>query len=75
MNIGSRWPVGGEAPASLPPVVREAIAAEERALIDLGADTTGWGWTLTYLEGAPIVECDDGTRITLTGDGVLVERD
>ena len=75
MMIGSRWPVGGDAPASLPPVVREAIAAEERALVDLGADTTGWGWTLTYLEGSPNVECDDGTRIRLDGDGVLVERD
>ena len=59
MRIGTRWPVGGDAPASLPPILREAVAAEERALVDLGADTTGWGWTLTFLEGSPVVECDE----------------
>ena len=75
MRIGTRWAVGDDAPASLPPILREAVAAEERALVDLGADTTAWGWTLTFLEGSPVVECDDGTRIALEGDGVLVERD
>jgi len=29
VNIGSRWPVGGDAPASLPPVLREAVAADQ----------------------------------------------
>ncbi len=40
-----------------------AIAAVE---IDLaGVDTTGWRWTLTWLEGRPVVELDDGTTLRL----------
>jgi len=26
-------------------------------------DTSAWRWTLTYLEGKPVVELDDGTII------------
>jgi hypothetical protein len=38
-----------------------AVAAIE---IDLaGVDTTGWRWTLTWLEGRPVVELDDGTTL------------
>jgi hypothetical protein len=38
-----------------------AIAAVE---IDLASvDTTGWRWTLTWLEGRPVAELDDGTTL------------
>ena len=32
-------------------------------------DTTQWRWTLTWLEGRPVVELDDGTtiRVDVTG--------
>ena len=26
-------------------------------------ETTGWSWTLTWLEGKPVVTLDDGTEI------------
>ncbi|MBW8871349.1 MAG: hypothetical protein JF618_03975, partial [Leifsonia sp.] len=26
-------------------------------------DTTGWNWTLTWLESKPVVTLDDGTEI------------
>jgi hypothetical protein len=28
-----------------------------------GIDTAAWRWTLTWLEGRPIVELDDGTTL------------
>lgn len=74
MRIGSRWPVGHAAPPSLTAGILQAVAEEERELAALGADTTGWGWTLTFLEGRAVVELDDGTRIEESGAGVVVLR-
>ena len=74
MQIGTRWAVGGEAPQSVPLAMRAAIDDEERTLVELGADTASWRWTLTWLEGQPVVELDDGTTIHLDGDDVLVTR-
>jgi hypothetical protein len=65
MQLGTRWRVGAEAPASLPDPIRAAVGAVEEELRAAGQDTAGWGWTLTYLEGRPIVDLDDGTRIRL----------
>ncbi|WP_404313178.1 hypothetical protein LG314_04995 [Agrococcus terreus] len=75
MQIGTRWPVGGEAPASVPVAMRAAIDDEERTLVELGADTASWRWTLTWLEGLPVVELDDGTTIRLDGDDVVLTRE
>ena len=74
MLIGTRWPVGGEPPQSVPLAMRAAIDDEERTLVELGAYTSSWRWTLTWLEGLPVVELDDGTVIRLDGDDVLVTR-
>ena len=63
MQLGSRWPVGGQAPASLPEVVGYAVTTVEEELVATDVETTGWSWTLTYLEGKPVVELDDGTVI------------
>jgi hypothetical protein len=60
MQLGTRWPVGGT-PPRLPDAVTRAIADVEAELHD--SDTSGWRWTLTWLEGKPIVELDDGTTI------------
>lgn len=75
MQIGTRWQVGGEPPTSVPVGMRAAIDDEERTLVELGADTAAWRWTLTFLEGQPVVELDDGTTIRMDGDDALVTRE
>ena len=59
MQLGTRWPVGDEPPSRLPEVMVGAIADVESELD--GVDTASWRWTLTWLEGRPVVELDDGT--------------
>lgn len=70
MQLGTRWPVGGETPARLPEPVVVAVREVETELTAI--DTTQWRWTLTWLEGRPIVELDDGTLIRLAADGTAV---
>ncbi len=65
MQLGTRWAVGAAAPDRIPEPVRAAIRTVEAELDDAEQPTAGWGWTLTYLEGKPIVDLDDGTRIRL----------
>lgn len=64
MRLGTRWPVGEAPPAALPGDVALAVAGVERELADEGVDASGWRWTLTWLEGRPVVELDDGTTIS-----------
>jgi hypothetical protein len=61
MQLGTRWEIGAEPPPRLPDAVVAAVAVVETELA--GLDTTGWRWTLTWLEGRPVVELDDGTTI------------
>ena len=61
MQLGTRWEVGAEPPVRLPDSVVAAIATVEIELA--GVDTSGWRWTLTWLEGRPVVELDDGTTL------------
>ena len=63
MQLGTRWPVGGTAPERLPSVVVSAVHAVEEELNALDVDASTWRWTLTWLEGRPVVELDDGTLI------------
>jgi hypothetical protein len=67
MQLGTRWIVGTAAPARLSDEVLEAIAYVEGDLE--GIDVSQWRWTLTWLEGRPVVELDDGTtiRVDVTG--------
>lgn len=69
MQLGSRWPLGNSAPAKLPQEIHDAIAEVETELHGLKIDTTGWYWTLTYLENRPVVQLDDGTTIKLDESG------
>ncbi|MGK9147287.1 hypothetical protein KXS11_06645 [Plantibacter flavus] len=69
MQLGTRWLVGDEAPATLPDTVREAITAEEQELREQGVDAATWRWTLTWLERRAVVELDDGTTIKQLADG------
>ncbi|PFG31149.1 hypothetical protein [Paramicrobacterium agarici] len=64
MQLGTRWAVGSAAPAALPPVVASAVCDVEAELRVDGVAVAGWAWTLTWLEGRPVVELDDGTLIT-----------
>jgi hypothetical protein len=63
VQLGTRWTVGGQPPTSLPDVVVQAVKDVESELESDGIDATSWRWTLTWLEGRPIVELDDGTRV------------
>jgi hypothetical protein len=72
MQLGTRWGVGAPAPDRIPQPVRAAIRTVEEELEQSDVATTGWGWTLTYLEGRPIVDLDDGTRIRLVDDEVAL---
>jgi hypothetical protein len=63
MQLGTRWPFGAEPPASVPAGLRGRIAAAEAT----HGDGTGQTWTLTWLEGRPIAELDDGTVVREAG--------
>lgn len=63
MQLGTRWAVGAAIAANLPEVVGLAVRAVEEELDALGTDTKAWRWTLTWLEGKPVLELDDGTVI------------
>jgi len=66
MQLGTRWPVGGDVPTALPEVVGYAVQTVEDDLSTSDVDTAAWRWTLTWLEGKPVVELDDGTVIRYT---------
>lgn len=70
MQLGTRWSVGAQAPSNLPEPVTDAVRRVEADVADI--DTTNWRWTLTWLEGRPVVELDDGTIIRMGGDGTVV---
>lgn len=61
MQLGTRWSVGAEPPSKLPDAVCAAVRDVESELG--GVDTALWRWTLTWPEGKPAVELDDGTTI------------
>lgn len=67
MQLGTRWTLGASSPERLPQPVRDAIAAVDAEVLALASDDfdpSGWRWTLTWLEGRPIAELDDGTVVT-----------
>jgi hypothetical protein len=67
MQLGTRWSVGENPPASLPDSVVLAVRDTEAQLAEV--DTSQWRWTLTYLESRPVVQLDDGTTIRMGHDG------
>jgi hypothetical protein len=67
MQLGTRWPVGGTLPDRLPEVVQTAVRQVEEDLSTEKVDTAAWRWTLTWLEGSPVIELDDGTVIRYRG--------
>ena len=75
MQLGTRWAMGDEPPARLPEGVITAIREVETASPSV---STQRRWTLTWLEGLPIVELDPSegsdefTTITVNPDGHTV---
>ncbi len=76
MQLGTRWTVGGDSPDSLPEVVAYAVKTVEEELLALDIDTDDWHWTLTWLEGKPVIELDDGTviRYNATEDSATITQ-
>ncbi|GAB2820664.1 hypothetical protein GCM10027022_08620 [Alpinimonas psychrophila] len=80
MQLGTRWNLWKPAPAGLPELVLAAIHSTEADLTavaainpDVGIDS--WRWTLTWLEGRPVVELDDGTTIRVDTHGLVTVTD
>lgn len=75
MQLGTRWSVGDPAPATLPAAMLAAVTASEAELE--GIETASWRWTLTWLEGKPVVQLDDGTTLRFdpaTNEVVVTEE-
>ena len=53
MQLGTRWNVGDDTPPRLPDAMVAAIRDVEAEVTAL--DTSQWRWTLTWLEGRPVV--------------------
>ncbi|MFM6973838.1 MAG: hypothetical protein ACKOXM_01630 [Agromyces sp.] len=61
MQLGTRWPAGGQPPARLSDDWVAAIRTAEANGCDLGS------WTLTWLEGYPRIVHDSGIEIGIGG--------
>ncbi|WP_253258899.1 hypothetical protein [Subtercola boreus] len=68
ISVGTRWSSGDEPPTRLPQAVIDAVLDIEGDLAEQNVNTSMWYWTLTWLEGRPVVEFDDGTRIDYDPD-------
>lgn len=64
MQLGTRWAVGDTPPQTLPEIVVTAVHEVEGELTHSGTATADWRWTLTWLEGKPVLELDNGITIT-----------
>lgn len=62
MQLGTRWTAGGEPPARLSAEFVAAIRQVEAPYADMSPAPR---WTLTFLEGRPIAELDDGVTVTI----------
>ncbi|MBF4551907.1 hypothetical protein [Pseudoclavibacter sp. VKM Ac-2888] len=71
MLIGERWRAGSHPPRSLEkyPEFVEACSAQEHFLSPTVDDVSKLWWTLTWLEGRPIAELEQGPRVALRADG------
>lgn len=69
MRLGTRWAVGAQIPAVVPPVLRPTLAEVEATLAPASPPHM---WTLTFLEGRPIAELDTGVTVALRPSGDVV---
>ncbi|GAA1513900.1 hypothetical protein BJ978_002701 [Agromyces terreus] len=68
MQLGTRWAFGAPPPASVPEALGVRLAA-----VEADRPAAGGHWTLTWLEGRPIAELDDGTRVTLDDSSPAID--
>lgn len=61
MMVGSRFSVGSDIPRSIPAPLQEEIRAVEASLSD--DERARLRWTLTWLEGRPVVTLDNGVEV------------
>ena len=71
MQLGTRWSVGAEPPERLSDEMKAAIASVEVERSEASA-TSLWRWTLTWLEGQPRAEREDGTVVREDYDGSII---
>lgn len=71
MQLGTRWNLGDEPPARIPAPMADAIRAVETQV----GPRDGWRWTLTWLEGRPVAELDDGTVVRVDHAGEVAVSD
>lgn len=69
MQIGTRWRLGGNPPARLSEEYLAQIDHAEQRLRAEVADADSYMWTMSWLEGAPVLELEDGTLIRTEFDG------
>lgn len=67
MQLGTRWAFGTTPPSRLSEAMTDAISAVEAGLTE--ANTSLCSWTLTWLEGHPVAELEDGTVVREGYDG------
>jgi len=72
MQLGTRWTAGATPPAAVPATLHTQIAAVEASLPVDQFGQPAPRWTLTWLEGRPIVELDTGVIVTLDASGAAV---
>jgi hypothetical protein len=70
MQLGTRWAVGAEPPERISDSMKAAIASVEAERES--NDTSMWRWTLTWLEGHPRAELEDGTIVREDHDESIV---
>jgi hypothetical protein len=62
MQLGTRWKIGAEPPSRVP---EELVVRIREVEASVPANVrSAMSWTLTWLEGRPVVELDDGTVVT-----------
>lgn len=72
MQLGTRWTSGDEPPRSVPAALADGIRDVDAAI---PGDLLGQPrprWTLTWLEGRPIAELDNGVIVSLSAEGLAV---
>lgn len=67
MQIGRRWRFTEPAPTSIPAAMLPVLQRIE------AASATPDYWTLTYLEGKPVLTSDAGVQIRMDASGRVIE--
>ncbi|MCK6080563.1 hypothetical protein KZX37_13060 [Microbacterium sp. EYE_5] len=72
MQLGTRWTSGDEPPRAVPEILREQIAAVDTAVDQDPLGQPRPRWTLTWLEGRPVAELENGVVVRVDREGEVV---